>query len=283
MGSTPICQSVKYYILADRKTLYLHYFELDGYMSEKTLYEKHKKNHDDITVSFDNLLQNLLQSIKKSDKPHIKTNTRLLIFLLGTYAETFLNSFLYELHYQTQNPYFTENEIRNILNIKEQEKRWHYIIKLSMEKKLKKNYDELERVERLVYDDILHTFIEHIVPIIRLRNKIAHGNWTYIINGADEIVSNEVTIIEALHKENYLSIKHKKMLLIKLKELLIALISGNETIYEAYNKAYPNIQNISREINDIGFKKFSEWEKQQQLTYQKAQEYKNKNMQNNNR
>jgi len=251
-------------------------------MSKKTFQEKHKRNHNDIESAFDNLHKNLLESIKKSNSTLIKTNTRLLTFLLGTFAETFLNSFIHESHYQTKKPYFESHEISDILNIQKQEERWKYIIKFSIEKKLQKKYDELERVEKLVYDDILKTFTEHIIPIILLRNKIAHGNWTYIINGADTIIYNGLTTETALNQENYLSLKHKKTLLIKLKELLIALISGDDTIYEDYNNAYPNIENISREINDISFKNFSEWKKEQQLKYQKAEEYKKQNMQSDN-
>ncbi len=243
----------------------------------KTLYEKHKRNHEDIVLSFDNLLQNLLKSIKKSDTPHIQTNTRLLTFLLGTYAETFLTSFIYESHYKTRKAYFTNDEINKFINIQEQNKRWQYVIKVSIEKKIKKDYENLERVEKLVYDDILNTFNKHIVPIILLRNKIAHGNWTYIINGSDEIIYNGLTTSSALHQENYLSLKQKRTLLIRLKELLVSIISSDKSVYEDYNNAYPNIQNTSREISNISYKKFNEWKKKQQLSYQKAEKYKNKN------
>ena len=247
-------------------------------MPKKTLYEKHKRNHEDIVISFDNLLQNLLKSIKKSDTLHMRTNTRLLTFLLGTYAETFLISFIYESHYETKKAYFTDDEINKFINIQEQNKRWQYVIKVSIEKKIKKDYENLERVEKLVYDDILNTFNKHIVPIILLRNKIAHGNWTYIINGSDDIVYNGLTTSTALHQENYLSLKQKKTLLRLLKELLVSIISSDKSVYEDYNSAYPNIENISREISTISFKKFNEWKEKQQLSYQKAKEYKRKNI-----
>ena len=37
-------------------------------MPKKTLYEKHKRNHEDIVLSFDNLLQNLLISYQKAEE-----------------------------------------------------------------------------------------------------------------------------------------------------------------------------------------------------------------------
>jgi len=49
-------------------------------------------------------------------------------------------------------------------------------------------------------------------------------------------------------------------------------------VYKDYNNAYPNIENISREISNISFKKFNEWKEKQQLSYQKAKEYKSKNI-----
>ena len=241
------------------------------------MYKKYNRNYKDIDESFDNLLYSLLQAIKVSDKLTIKTNTRLLIFLLGAYTETFLNSFLYESHYDSKEPYFSDLEIKGFNNIKEQEKRWEYVIKIAMEKKLKKSYNELDRIEQLVYDDILNTFIVHILPIIRLRNKIAHGNWTCIISGADEKVYKDLTITQALFKENYLSLKHKKKLLLKLKELLVALISKTNTIDENYRELYPKIEGLSSEI-DRAFNTFIKWKEKQQENYRKAEFYKNKNM-----
>jgi hypothetical protein len=236
-------------------------------MSKKTLYEKHKRNHEEIVVSFDNLLHNLLQSIKRDNKAHIRTNTRLLLFLLGTYAETFLNSFIYESHYKTKEPYFTEEEIKQSLKFHKQEERWIYIIKVSMEKKFQKPYNSLGRVEQLLYNDLINTFKKHIIPIILLRNKIAHGNWIYIIKGGEEIIYDKLTVTEALYKENYLSLKLKKNILIKLKELLISLISSKNSISEDYNRAYNNIENIDREINSLTFKKFRNWEDNEHIKY----------------
>ncbi len=112
---------------------------------EKCLYYKHKKNHDEIVESYSHLENTLLLSIKQSDNiikdEDVKIHNRLLTLLLGIYAETFLTSFIYESHYKTKIPYFEEEQIKNILDIKIEEDKWEYVIKYSMEKK----YGELNR------------------------------------------------------------------------------------------------------------------------------------------
>lgn len=69
------------------------------------------------------MLDNLLYSIKIDSKNEIKVNTRLLLFLLGAFAETFLLSFVNNLNSKNK-PYFTNEEIKIISELKTQEERW---------------------------------------------------------------------------------------------------------------------------------------------------------------
>ncbi len=55
---------------------------------------KYQENYKEVENTFDTLLSNLLHSIKIDSENEIKVNTRLLLFLLGAFAETFLLSFI---------------------------------------------------------------------------------------------------------------------------------------------------------------------------------------------
>lgn len=245
-------------------------------MSEKTtkspkeIYKvrlQYKGNYNEVENTFDTLLNNLLHSIKIDSKNDIKINTRLLLFLLGTFAETFLLSFLNGLNSEHK-PYFTNDEIEYIAKLDTQEKKWEQTIKYAMEKKLDDEYQNLSRTDTIIFDDLIKTFEFHISPVIRLRNKMAHGQFIHIING-------EPGLQKSLYNENYISLKYKRKILKQLINCLISIISSDNTITDDYNSFYEKIENILVELKNNNFDK---WKISQQEKYQKGLKFKAENI-----
>jgi len=102
---------------------------------------------------------------------------------------------------------------------------------------------------------------------------MAHGQWVYIINGEDEEIYSGQKVKQVLNTENYLTLRHRKKILIKFKDLIVKLVSS-QNILEEYDNFYQNIQNLSREIDKIDFKK---WKQQQIDSHRRGEEYKKKN------
>ena len=92
----------------------------------------YQDNYEEVENTFNTLLNNLLHSIKIDSENDIKVNTRLLLFLLGAFAETFLLSFINDLNSKNK-PYFENEEIETIINLDTQEKKWEETIKYAME------------------------------------------------------------------------------------------------------------------------------------------------------
>lgn len=230
--------------------------------SPKEIYKRrlhYKRNYNEIEKSFDILLNYLLHSIKINNQDEIKTNTRLLLFLLGAYAETFLLSFINDTGLG-QKPYFSNKEIEDILALGTQEQKWEQTIKFSMEIKLLKKYHALSRTDSIIFDDLVKTFNSHISPTIRLRNKMAHGQFVHIIDG-------ESGLEQSLNKENYLSLKHKKKILKQLINCLTSVISSENTIADDYNSFYKKIESILIELENDNFE---EWKTLQQSKFQEG-------------
>lgn len=230
----------------------------------------YEENYIAVENAFDTLLEKLLHSIKINSKNEINVNTRLLLFLLGAFAETFLLSFLNGLNSKGK-AYFTENEIETIVNLDTQEKKWEETIKCVMEKKHNKRYHELNRTDTIIFDDLIKTFAFHITPVIRLRNKMAHGQFVHIINGEDGLH-------DSLYKENYITLKHKHKILKQLINCLKSIISSDNSITDDYNSFYKKIQNILIELDNFDFDK---WKQEQQNKYQNGLTLKEKNIKKN--
>ena len=230
----------------------------------------YQDNYNEVENTFNTLLNNLLHSIKIDSENDIKVNTRLLLFLLGAFAETFLLSFINGLNSKNE-PYFENEGIETIISLDTQEKKWEETIKNAMEKKHNKTYHELSRTDTIIFDDLIKTFELHITPVIRLRNKMAHGQFIHIING-------EEGLHESLYKENYLTLKSKHKILKQLINCLKSILSSSNTITDDYNSFYKKIESILVELKND---KFDTWKIAQQQTYKHGLILKEQNAQKN--
>ncbi len=152
------------------------------------MYKKHCSNLRQINYSIKELENSIKYSIKTNSSIAITTYTNIHSFLTGAWIEVSL----YKLVYEQQ---FNETDRRLILtnNSLSLEEKWKNTLNLSFSKAFGIDYtkfgissdnvkSKLSRTQQYWFED-LHEFIENdLNTVVKIRNKIAHGQWEFAFN-----------------------------------------------------------------------------------------------------
>ena len=185
------------------------------------------------------------------------------MLLLGAWAENRLRKLAYEPNG------FSQDERELVSSSTSQLDSWRKAIELSF-----RNRYGLPRADlslslpitpRSRYQTLLVILEDDLKPIIEVRNKLAHGQWSRTLNNANDDFSQEM--MARISAENALTVKFKKRLLSYLAQIIHDLVAGNDAFERDFDLHFKNLEQAKR---DIKSRSFSAWHSAMQKKYQRG-------------
>jgi len=223
--------------------------------TQETLYAYHSANLREVTQGFDEVLELAMDALAKDRTSSVKALTRICVFLLSAKVE----SRFYKLLYEPPVP----DEFRARVNAAPPnkpslEQKWRRTIELAFALYYDVSGDfnsstapsEAKAQYRVHLDGLAR-----LVPIFGLRNKVAHGQWAYALNGAGTALNSAPT--SALAAENLLTISLKDRLAGAIVDGINDLVVSRKTHDRDLSKHQQRLQNAQRELDTRSFQKFA--------------------------
>lgn len=106
---------------------------------------------------------------------------------------------------------------------------------------------------------------QDLQSVITLRNKLAHGQWKYPLNeDLDDIAQNQM---DALRKENILSLKQKAALIESICDSIHDLVVSRPTFDRDFDGHFRRVEQVRRNVSR---KSYSLWTTQIQARYEQG-------------
>jgi hypothetical protein len=189
--------------------------------TEQDLYRFHCENLRHVSRGMDRIQLTIRRAISSSDDLTTESLVRLYALLVGTWAECRLKKALYE-------PSGFDAAARNlILSAQTQHDCWKATVEAAFRKRFKVAAATLDKnsipfTAAARYAEALELLETELRPIIELRNKLAHGQWRYLLTNDGTDVST--TQMAAFARENFLTLQYKRDLLAHLASLINDLV-----------------------------------------------------------
>ena len=209
------------------------------------LYEFHVANLRAIEIALDKVSLTLREAISKNDVKKIPSFLRLYALLLASWAECRLSKLLYE------PTGFSDIERKDIVARATQIDRWMATIESAFRKhynipKAALSLNTLDHSAWTKYLSVIELIEVDLRPIIELRNKLAHGQWTYPLNDDGNDIAQAQ--MDALRKENLLSLQFKKSLITSLSDIINDLVVSHPTFERDFDRHYHLIIQTKRNL-----------------------------------
>jgi hypothetical protein len=183
--------------------------------SSSDLYRFHVANNRLVGRALDHISLGARVQIRRSDDDGVEVDVyvRLYALVLAAWAESRLSKLLYE------TPGFNSQQRTAILAKGSQFERWNAAVDMAFRTRYEVRRAAL--TTRVLpysafarYQAISQMLINDLQRVIELRNKLAHGQWVYPLNEANDDVATEH--MQALMLENLLSLQYKRQLVAPL-------------------------------------------------------------------
>jgi hypothetical protein len=229
----------------------------------KKLYKYRVENLRYINESLNTLERLIRKAIATEDRDTHKALLPVYMLLLGAYAEARLFKVLFE---PTK---FTQTEITLILSAGNHKERWLKLIEVAFQKRkeipiTQRFIDtDLPRSEQHIYRDLKGLIEDELRIIIELRNKLAHGQWTYpFVSWEAPYLLDKLNISEEnitrFRKENFLSLILKRGILDKLLSIVRDLGISQKAFPRDFDKYYNRIQNAKLQLKHRKYDRYKD-------------------------
>lgn len=227
------------------------------------LYKAHVKNLRSITVALDRLLTELNDNLSKGDNKTADALLKTSMLLMGAWAENRLRKVLFE-----QNGFSTAERMR-VEGSPTQIDSWKMAIEISFRKRYGlPNADlrtALPATPRAQYLALIGVVDGELRPIIEVRNKLAHGQWSRTLNNSnDDFAPATMALING---ENAHSVKCKKRILESLALIIHDLVAGNHAFPRDFDKHFKNLEHARLEISA---RSYADWLAKMQAKYERG-------------
>jgi hypothetical protein len=197
-----------------------------------------------VGVGVHQIERELRAAISRRDRPSAEALLKILLLLLGSWAECRLRKLLYE-----QNG-FTPDQRTYILNGGSQLEMWQRAVELGF--RVRHNIPRadlgtaLRPMARMLYVELTDTIDQDLRPIIEMRNTLAHGQWARPLNNAGTNVVP--AMVAALNSENALSARFKFSILDHLAAIIHDLVAGNHAFERDFDSHYGRLETARRNL-----------------------------------
>jgi len=188
------------------------------------LYKFHVSNLNEIDEAMRRTALVVREAIGKGESFKVPSFTKLFALLLGAWAECRLQKLLHERNG------FIEKERSVISKKSTQLDQWKETIKVAFRRQYrlrKANFSSLDHSARERLKLLLALLEDDLRPVIELRNKLAHGQWTYPLTNDGHGIAQEQA--QALRTENLLSLQFKKQIIAVLSNAIHDLVVSKPT------------------------------------------------------
>lgn len=214
------------------------------------LYKAHVANLRAVDLGIQHTERALRASISKEETQSADTHLKILLLLLGAWAECRLAKLLYE------PSGFDDDDRKIILERHSQLERWLAALEIGYRKrydvkKARLSGETLKATAWMRYGSILDLIEGDLRPVIEMRNTLAHGQWERPLNStATDIVG---AMLGAIKAENALSARFKYALLDALSGLIHDLVSTTDAFERDFDSHYEQIVHTRRNLKNRSY------------------------------
>ncbi len=213
----------------------------------------HTKNLRAINTSMDRLSLSIRRAIRKEDKKTVSALTPYYALSLGMWSEVRLLKLLHERRG------FTLEEIKEILsrNLIEM---WKFVVEMSFRKHYKKDeltIKTLKHTKYQQYQTIKESLDQELIPVIELRNRLAHGQLTYTL--CSDRTGINTQLMANLNRENIVTLQLKRRLLDHIARIIHSIAVFHPNFDKDFDKNYDIVINATEQIQECDFEAYSRY------------------------
>ena len=232
--------------------------------TRRSLYHYHSVNHSAVHRGLRHLALSIRSAIARG---HVSTEhslVKLYVLLMAAWAETRLLKLIHE------KDAFTVRERALLLNESSQLPRWKATIKKAFQKHYKTtrlnettlgvaNYARFARMQEILDNEF--------ALIIELRNRLAHGQWVFLLNTSGDTVNE--CYMAAIGRENFVRLQYKKNVLFHMGAIIHNLVVSKPWFEEAFDTHYRAILDSMRNLET---RSYSEYRQQLRTKLQRGRQ-----------
>lgn len=226
-------------------------------LDRKALYNIHSKNLAAVDSAIKRVRHSANRAIAEGQLAVAEDFARVYAWLLAAKLETRLRKALYE------PPSLEEARRDLVLSEPTQEQRWLRLI----DEAFMRRYNVprpalLDMTPRLRRTVLTAAVTQDLLPIMQLRNKLAHGEWSVALTSAGTDVSPDLT--KMLHTLNLLTLKHQDRLIGRIGDAVTDLVVSRPTFERDFDAHFRAIEDARKSIASADYQK---WVDRQRASY----------------
>jgi hypothetical protein len=221
--------------------------------SRSDLYRFYVSNYRAVARAFKHVARQLRAAISLQDDRTTESFTRLLALLLAMKLDCRMHRLLYE------HPAFRRLDRTKIRSKRSLFLQWSATLDFAFRHqyeipsgKLPQRLPHSARARYLTLQDLLKDQLE---PILELRNRLAHGQWVYLLNDSQSDVSN--TLMAALQNEDIVSLQLKDTLVDTLCATVEDLVLSRPTFERDFDAHFESITTTVRRLGDRNYARYT--------------------------
>jgi hypothetical protein len=240
------------------------------------MYLEHCKNLLEVENGIKRVELDLRRYISIEDSKNEYTYTKILSQLITCWTEVRILKLIYE------DRAFTQAEIDLIIPTRPArpatlENKWKKALEIAISKayRLDVTLDietQLSGDILLQYQDITKLITEDLVPLIEIRNRIAHGQWKFAFTSSLRNISTDLTA--KISAENIVSLQLKQSILTGLALLIHDLAVSPPTFQRDFQRNYNKIKSNKENLHK---RSYSDYKRIMIEKYKRGQTKKNSN------
>jgi hypothetical protein len=240
------------------------------------LYKAHVRNLRAVDAAFERVIRELNASLARSDEKTSDALLKTAMLLLGGWAENRLRKLTYEPNG------FSPAERKKIHSANTQLDSWTTALELGFRRRHAIPHAALAvalpLTPRAHYGALTAVFDADLRPIIEVRNKLAHGQWSRALNADNTDFSTVHN--QQINNENAHSVKCKHRILENMAQLIHDLVAGNHAFARDFDKHFLKLEMAQRDITSRAYgdwlaqmrKKFDRGKTKRALAYKAVQD-----------
>lgn len=221
-------------------------------LTPERLYRVHIENMRAVDAGIQQIERELNAAISRRDIPSGEALLKILLLLLGSWAECRLRKLLFEPNG------FSDADRKSIATATSQYQAWGRALELGFRKRHKVPRAQLPGalppIARMLFVELNEAMESDLKPIIEMRNTLAHGQWARPLNRDGTAVAT--IMVAALRNENALTVRFKRLILERLAAIIHDLVSGNHAFERDFDAHFRRLEAARRNLRTRGYEKW---------------------------
>jgi hypothetical protein len=245
----------------------------EGYKSEEksqqldiTLYQVHLHNERELTDAFEIACFACKDAIRTADERRERILTKNCALLLGAKLETTLMRIIYA-------PIgFRDSQRQRLLSTSTASDRWLRVVREAFAKRHNLTVGQVPRqlpfTARARFDEMERLIREQFIPLIELRNSLAHGQWYRTLNSSGLKVDSRR--MEQLATQNLWRLTIQNNLLQHMADLIYDLVVTRYAFERDFDKRWGDLRSATMRLESGSGEK---WAQMLRERYQRRWQY----------